>query len=109
MNVVGRLVSFLLFCCFPLGAVAEPSDKPAEVGVGIVCDTALQVERFVALSTGGKAPEAAVELVNLEANNRQACGAVAIAFVPGKIVRTIAVTGGTMRVTEVTIVGTVTE
>jgi hypothetical protein len=111
MGIALRLAGFVLAGCFPLGAMSQPAEEPVEVqvGVGVVCDTAQQVERFVALHTEGSKPQTAIERVNAEAHSDRACGSVVVAFIPGKRITDVAVTGGTMRVTEVKIVGTVTQ
>ena len=108
MGIALRLACFLLLCCFPVGAISQQSDRSVEVGVGVVCDTAQQMGRFVALHTTGSEAEVAIRLVNSEAHDSRACGAGAVAFIPGKAVADLAIKGGTMRVTEVTIVGTLT-
>lgn len=105
--------------CISTGAVAQTASQndlsrsietgsPA-VGVGVICDTAAQVERLIALRGEGTAPEHAIVLVNTEASNPQACGIAATAFVPGKAVANVAVEGGTIRVMEITVIATVTQ
>ena len=109
MSVLLRIASLLLLCCFPVGAMAQSNEAGVEIGVGIVCNTAQQIERFVALQTGGSEAHTAVQLINGEAHDGSACGVVAVAFIARAKVRDVAVSGGAMRVTEVTIVGAMTE
>src|SRR5262245_48965371 len=108
MSIALRAVCFLLLCCFPVGAIAQQADRPVEVGVGVVCETQKQMERCVALHTSGSEAEVAIGLVNSESHDGRACGAVAVAFIPGKAVADLAIKGGTMRVTEVMIIATLT-
>ncbi len=108
MSVALRVACFLSLCCFPVGAISQQTDRSIEVGVGVVCDTAKQMERFVALHTTGSEGEVAIGLVNSEAHDGRACGTVAVAFIPGKAVADLAIKGGTVRVIEVTIIATLT-
>jgi hypothetical protein len=92
-----------------VGATAQEAESSVQVGVGVICDTPQQLERFIALNVkDGSAAEVAVDTVNIEARDDHACGAVAIAFIPGKRVNDVEVEGGTMRVIEVIVVATLT-
>jgi hypothetical protein len=53
--------------------------EPA-VGVGMICNTSQQAERFVALRAQGTVPQQAMAIVNKEAKDARACGLAAIAF-----------------------------
>lgn len=55
------------------------SGEPA-VGVGMICNTPQQAERFVALRAQGTAAKQAMATVNKEAKDVRACGLAAIAF-----------------------------
>lgn len=55
-------------------------ESQAAVGVGMICDTPQQAERFVELRASGTAPQQAMEAVNNEARDEHACGVAAIAF-----------------------------
>lgn len=59
---------------------ASRTSGPA-VGVGIICDTSQQAERFVSLHGSGAELKAAMQAVNDEAGNPQACGVATVAFV----------------------------
>jgi hypothetical protein len=64
-------------------SVSAPSHdgigEPA-VGVGIICNTPEQAERFVGLRAGGSAVTVALDAVNTEAKDMRACGVAAVAF-----------------------------
>ena len=73
MSTLSRLISFFLLCCFPVGAMAQETGGPVQVGVGVVCDTAQQLERFIALNINdGSAPDVAVNVINTEAESDHA-------------------------------------
>jgi hypothetical protein len=111
MDLLLRLAFVLVLFCFPAAAVAqEPEhDASAQVGAGIVCDSAQQIERYVALKAEGAAPDQAVQLVNTEANNPEACALLLIAFIPRSQVGNLSVTGGVLRVMEITVVAAATK
>jgi hypothetical protein len=110
MDLLLRLAFVLVLVCFPAGAIAqEPEpDSSTEIGTGIVCDSARQIERYVALKAEGARPEQAIQLVNAEAKSPHACGVVVAAFIPGAEVGSLPVTGGILRVMEITIVAAAT-
>jgi hypothetical protein len=110
MDLLLRLAFVLVLFCFPAAAVAqEPNgDTSAVVGAGVVCDSAQQVERYAALKSGGAEAAQAIELVNAEANNPEACALLMIAFIPRAEVGNVSVTGGMLRVMEITIVAAAT-
>jgi hypothetical protein len=110
MDLLLRLAFFLMLICFPAAAIAqEPGrDSSTEIGTGIVCDSAQQIERYVALKAEGARPDQAIQLVNAEAKSPHACGLVVVAFIPGAEVGNLSVTGGTLRVIEIIIVAAAT-
>ena len=110
MDFLLRLALVLVLFCFPAGAIAQESDRnpSAEVGAGVVCDSAQQIERYVALKAEGTAPQQAIQLVNAEANNPEACALLLIAFIPRAQVGNLSVTGGMLRVFEITVVAAAT-
>lgn len=68
-----------------LSAAARADDGPVgngepAVGVGMICNTPQQAERFVALRAQGTAAKQAMATVNKEAKDGRACGLAAIAF-----------------------------
>lgn len=93
MRVVLALAGVVL-----LGAVAQanaqsvsaPLDGGAQaaVGVGIICNTPEQAERFVSLRAKGNDPTKAIAAVNAEAHDARACGVAAVAFMRNQTVAT---------------------
>lgn len=63
-------------------AYAQPinTGDDANIGVGMICDSQAQADRFVELRTQGQDPRHALAIVNKEAKNPRACGMAAIAF-----------------------------
>jgi hypothetical protein len=77
---------FLVLSCLPLHA-QEPADSPRrwlEVGQGIVCNAAEQVERFVALRGDGMDVIFALQTVNDEFHDSTACDVSLVAFTDSK-------------------------
>ena len=58
------------------------------VGVGIICNTSEQAERFVALRGKGMDVPIALNAVNTEANDTKACGVAAVAFLRDQTIAT---------------------
>ncbi len=61
-----------------------PVDDGAKVGVGMICNSPAQAARFVELRSQGRNGQAAMDAVNKEAHDPQACGLAAIAFTQGQ-------------------------
>lgn len=84
MRLIGAATAAALVMCGAAFA-DEPSINPqtggTTVGIGIICDTAEQAERFVSLRAGGADPRRALVAVNTEVKNPRACGLAAVAFV----------------------------
>jgi hypothetical protein len=109
MDFLLRLAFVFVLFCFPAAAIAQgPHDPSTQVGAGIVCDSAQQIERYVALKTEGADEAHAVQLVNAEANNPEACALLLIAFIPRAQVGNLSVTGGMLRVMEITVIAAAT-
>jgi len=89
------LLSVLL--CVPARA------QNVEVGIGIVCDTQRQMERFVALFESDA--EAAVNAVNAEEDDPNACVLGTIAFVRGPDVATARTQHATFQIVRILVVG----
>jgi hypothetical protein len=53
-------------------------------GTGLICDTAAQLERFVALAKTESTAEAAIQSVNTEVGDSHACGVATIRFLVGE-------------------------
>ena len=62
----------------------QPIDDGAKIGVGMICNSPSQAARFVELRSQGREGQAAMDLVNQEAHDPQACGLAAIAFTQGQ-------------------------
>lgn len=104
MKLVARVVMWGLLFCFPVAANAQQQDKSLEVGMGLICNSAAQVERYLSLHVANTSPDAAVRLVNDEAHDPNACALAAIAFTRGEQGKSVPAPGGVMKVTQVTIV-----
>jgi hypothetical protein len=63
----------LMLCCLPARAQEQRQDQKIDVGRGVMCDTADEVKRFIALRSGGKEPDIALKTVNGEVGNTAAC------------------------------------
>jgi hypothetical protein len=92
--IVSSLATLILLSGLSAGAGAQsaPNLAPKDgqeieqgvgVGVGLVCDTVQQAERWIALRDTGEEAPRAVEIVNDEAQNPRACGLAAVAFTHG--------------------------
>jgi hypothetical protein len=106
MRLVTRAVMWGLLFCFPVGANAleqtRPAEQSVEVGVGLICNSEQQVERYLSLQD--QPPEKAIQLVNTEASDPNACSMAAIAFTRGKQGSSVPAPGGQMMITEINIV-----
>jgi hypothetical protein len=79
MHLATRYLPLLALLAAPLCGSAQAMDY--EVGTSLVCDTQTQVERFVALFSGGA--QAAIDAVNAEEQNPTACALVNVAYLRG--------------------------
>jgi hypothetical protein len=79
MSFATRLVPLIALLAAPYCAAAQAPDY--EVGASLVCDTQGQVERFVALFSGDA--QAAVRVVNAEAEDPTACAIMNVAYMRG--------------------------
>ena len=109
MTVLSRVVMWGLLFCFPLGANAveqnqsEPK-KSIEVGIGLICNSEEQVHRYLALHVKDDSPEKAIQVINTEVHDPNACSLAAIAFVRGKEGAVVPAPGGRMKIMEIKIV-----
>jgi hypothetical protein len=92
----------IVFGCLPAGA--EPLDQTAEIGRGLICDTAKQLERFVALQNEGQDIATAVHNVNEEARSPIACGIISAAFIRGEPVAQGTMRGSPVSIVKITVV-----
>jgi hypothetical protein len=79
MRSVAHNLPFLALIAAALGGPAQATDY--EVGTNLVCDTQVEVERFVALFTGDA--QSAIAAVNAEEHNPAACTLVNAAYIKG--------------------------
>jgi hypothetical protein len=56
MSVIARVVMLGLLLCLPVGANAVETGKALEVGIGLICNSEAQVQRFLALQGVINAP-----------------------------------------------------
>jgi hypothetical protein len=81
----------------------EPSDE-VRVGLGVACDTEGQIERYASL-IGANDSAQAVQIVNDEAQNPRACGAVAIAYkISKQTVASVRNAKGSFRIVEIVVI-----
>ena len=110
MTMLARVVVWGLLACFPVAANAQQQEQPQklEAGMGLICNSAEQVERYLTLHIADRSPEAAIQTVNEEAHDPNACSLASIAFVRGMQGKSLPAPGGVMKVTQVTILATQT-
>jgi hypothetical protein len=101
MSHIVHVAALSVLLCFSARA------QEVEVGTGIVCDTQKQTERFVALFHGDT--EAAVEAVNAEGDDPNACVAGTIAYIRGPDIATARTRRATFQIVLVLVVGILTE
>jgi hypothetical protein len=87
----------------------EPTNNPdtnnsgAAIGIGIICNTPEQAERYISLVGAGQKAGLAMNIVNTETNNSRACGIAAVAFTRGATLDTKTVHGKPMQVVRINI------
>jgi hypothetical protein len=96
----------LAFCLAVASAPAGAQSDEIMQSAGLVCDTAAQIERFVAVLADDR--DAAIAAVNREAGDPAACGIVAVAFIRGADVKTVEHRGRFFVIAEIAIVGVIT-
>jgi hypothetical protein len=92
MTTLARVVMWGLLACFPVAANAQQQEQPQKLEAGMA----------------DRAPEAAIQAVNEEAHDPNACSLASIAFVRGIQGKSLPAPGGVMKVTQVTILATQT-
>lgn len=102
MNMLLRGMMWGLLLCFPVGANADEA-KRLELGVGLICNSEAQVQRFLALQGDEQSFDTALQRVNDEEHDPMACSRAAIAFMRGQEVSVVSVPGGQMKITQITI------
>ena len=87
-------------------AAIDPASEQMAIGVGIICNTSEQVERYVDLRDRGAESTGAVKAVNDEARDPRACGVAVIAFRPEAKVEDRNAQGKLMSIMRITVVAT---
>ena len=104
MKLLSGVALLLALSCS--SAAAEGIEGQAAIAVGMVCDTAQQVERYVALYQEGASAEAALDTVNAEHKDAHACAILTALFVVREQVEMLSVKGGNVQIVAVTIFAT---
>ena len=105
MNFVSRFTLLALPLLTFLGSPAQAQE--VEVGMGLVCDTQEQVERFVALYDGDALSTA--NSVNAAEHNPTACAVSAMAYVRGRQLATTRSKDKAFQIVPILVLGIVTE
>ncbi|HET7849889.1 MAG TPA: hypothetical protein VFL51_12590 [Pseudolabrys sp.] len=90
-------------------AQADTSDqqqqqaKQPTVGVGVICDTQQEAEKFISLRAKGDEPESAMQSVNADAKKTRACGVAAIVFKRDAIVANEKLNGKLVQVVRINV------
>jgi hypothetical protein len=101
MMMLSRILGLSLFLV-PAAVSAAPSPE-ARAGHAIICDTAVQIERFVALSNSGAEMADALKKVNDEAQDPRACGIALVMFTFGEPRAHKVMQGQSIDIVEITI------
>ena len=97
--ILGFLVGAALFCF----AVVFAKAQQVEMAQGLVCDTAEQIEQFVALHNQRVSNDDALAAINSKAKN--ACGVVAVAFYRGDVKKSVMADGQVYDIVAIFVVG----
>ncbi len=84
--------------------IKPPADGQVAAGMGIICNTSAQAERYIRLRADGARLEPAVHEVNAEVKDPRACGLAAVAFTRGATVSTKTIEGKAMSIVRINIV-----
>jgi hypothetical protein len=84
-----------------------PSSHKVETGTSLFCNTQQQMERYVAAFHGDE--EAAINVVNAEAHDPNACGYRTIAYIRGPEIATARNNAWTFNIVEVLVVAVLTQ
>ena len=94
-----RVASVLLFLSSPASAY-EPY---MNLGEGVICDTPKQVQRFAALRAEGKNADGALQAVNNDITDHNACAFARVKFTGGHQVASLSINGKPASVLEITV------
>jgi hypothetical protein len=87
--------------------LAPAHGREIEVGSELVCDTARQVEKYIAFNEDDS--RTAVRAINDEENNPTACGVANIAFLRGHNTTTVRTRRATFQITDILVIGVITD
>jgi hypothetical protein len=97
-------VPFLLMLSgLPSEGQEQAQEQPMDVGRGVICSTAQQIERFVALESEGREAAVALRTVNDEVQNATACSLALVMFSGSKSIGQLAVKGKPVSILEITV------
>jgi hypothetical protein len=115
MHFTLRVAAFLVLSCLPLEAqdqVGLNTDQAAlqpegqavvDVGGGVICDTRQQVERFATLRGQGKEAAEALQTVNQESRDADACNLTLVMFTRSKPIAGMTISGRPASILEITV------
>jgi hypothetical protein len=89
----------LMLSCVP----SKAQEQAMDVGGGVICNTAQQVERFVALQSDGREADAALQTVNDEVRDAKACSFAFVMFSGERPIVQLAVKGKPVSILEITV------
>ena len=110
-----KVATFVLLSCAPLEAqdqVGLNTDQAAlqpggqaqvDVGGGVICDTRQEVERFATLRGEGKEAAEALQTVNHEARDTDACNVTLVMFTRSKPIAGMTISGRPASILEITV------
>jgi len=98
--------AFMLASLFAL-LLGPAYGREIEIGSGLVCHTAKQVEEFVAFSNAD--PRTAIGDINDEEHDPTACAVVNIAFVRGHHTATVRTRRETFQIADILVIGVVVD
>jgi len=89
-------------CCGPL--LAQRADENTEVGHGLICNTAEQLERFVVLLNEGKDTLSAIHSINKDAESPNACAIIIFTIIGREPVKQETIRGHSVSIVKITVV-----
>jgi hypothetical protein len=99
--------TILIMASLTVLLLAPAHGREIEVGSELVCDTARQVEKYIAFNEDDS--RTAVRAINDEENNPTACAVVSIAFVRGRNTTTVRTRRATFQITDILVMGVITD
>ncbi|MGE3150291.1 MAG: hypothetical protein AB7K04_14625 [Pseudorhodoplanes sp.] len=108
MTFTNRIAAFALALCVPAAvpvplAAQEPDATEVAAGMTVICDTASQIDRLVALHNDGAELPAALQRINNEQRNPNACGMAVVMFSLGRSQQHVMLQGRAIDIVEITI------